>query len=302
MVVAPDLIDANEWEIVGQAVAPTVTGDAEGVADSRGQNAEELVAGGQVEIAAEDYWNIGGNFLHFAGQPSELFALMYSIFTLFAPASGRPQVGANAIRGQPDAEDLDNKPGRQFDACMAERRTLRVAGSNHCELATRDERDIGTSEELRIRSENSRREALDDGAQGRFLEENNIGIVIRDFSGRFFIAGGAVQGNDTQDCATGAGRVRYRMVKANKAAEFLDETDRVEEPKKNCYRGHSFARTGPGDDGEQKSGKNPQPSRQHKHGGADVGLEPEDESGGQAQRDGSAGKHGLEPGGLPGEF
>lgn len=90
MIVAPDLVDADERKVVDQAVAPTVAGGAEGVANARGQNAEELVTSGQIEIAAEDYRNVGGNFLHFAGEPLELFALMNSIFTLFTPASGRP--------------------------------------------------------------------------------------------------------------------------------------------------------------------------------------------------------------------
>ena len=135
MIVAPDLIDADEWEIIHQAVAPTVARDAEGVADARGQNAEQFVTGRQIEIAAEDYGNVGGNFLHFAGEPLKLFPLMDSIFSLFAPAIRRPQIRANAIRFQTNAEHLDDQTRGQFDARVAEGRALGVAGSNHREFA-----------------------------------------------------------------------------------------------------------------------------------------------------------------------
>ena len=154
---------------------------------------EQLVAGGEIEIAAEDYGNIRRNFFHFAGEPFELFALIFSIFGLFPPASRRPQVGADAVRVQTDAEDLDDKSGWQLDSRVAEWRVLGVAGGNWRELSAGGEGDIIANEDFCVRAENGGCQAFDGRTRWRFLEQHNIGVIIRHFSRSLFVAGGAIQ-------------------------------------------------------------------------------------------------------------
>ena len=97
MVVAPDLINADERDVIVQRVSPATPGNAKRIPNARRQNAKQFIAGGQIEIAAKNHRNTRGNLVHLAREPFELFALMFSIRPLFPSAIRRPQIRADAV-------------------------------------------------------------------------------------------------------------------------------------------------------------------------------------------------------------